>query len=63
MQSGTDLAAASLDGEIKKADTPARMAALRVTEQARVNLAAGKTDDAIRDLGRAVSIDPGNPFE
>jgi hypothetical protein len=63
LQSGPDLTAASLDSEIKKADTPARMAALRVTEQARINLAAGKTDDAIRDLGRAVSIDPGNPFE
>ena len=63
MQSGPDLGAASLDAEIKKADTPARAAALRVTEQARIDLAAGKTDDAIRDLGRAVSIDPGNPFE
>jgi tetratricopeptide repeat protein len=63
VQSGPDLAAASLDGEIKKADTPARTAALRVTEQARTELGAGKTDDAIRDLGRAVSIDPGNPFE
>jgi tetratricopeptide (TPR) repeat protein len=63
MQSGPDLAAASLDDEIKKADTPARTAALRVTEQARTELQAGKTDDAIRDLGRAVSIDPGNPFE
>jgi tetratricopeptide (TPR) repeat protein len=63
MQSGPDLAAASLAGEIKKAETPARTAALRVTEQARVELAGGKTDDALRDLGRAVSIDPGNPFE
>jgi tetratricopeptide (TPR) repeat protein len=63
MQSGPDLAAVSLASEIKKAETPARAAALRVTEQARVELAAGKTDDALRDLGRAVSIDPGNPFE
>jgi hypothetical protein len=63
MQSAPDLAATSLDGEIKKADTPARMAALRVTEQARVELQAGRTDEAMRDLGRAVSIDPGNPFE
>ena len=63
MQSGPDLSSISLAGEIKKAETPARMAALRVTEQARVELAAGKTDDALRDLGRAVSIDPGNPFE
>jgi len=36
---------------------------LRVTEQARVELEAGQTADAIRDLGRAVSIDPGSPFE
>ncbi len=63
IQSGPDLSSTSLAGEFKKADTPARAAALRVTEQARVELAAGKTDDALRDLGRAVSIDPGNPFE
>jgi len=63
VQSGPDLAEAPLDGEIKKADTPALMAALRVTEQARVELQAGQTADAIRDLGRAVSIDPGSPFE
>ena len=63
MQSAPDLAATSLDGEIKKADTPARMAALRETEQARLELQAGHTDEAMRDLGRAVSIDPGNPFE
>lgn len=62
IQSGPDLADTSLDGEIKKADTPALMAALRVTEQARLELRAGQTAEAIRDLGRAVSIDPGNPF-
>jgi Tetratricopeptide repeat len=62
IQSGPDLASVSLADEIKKAETPARAAALRVTEQARVNLAAGRTDEALRDLGRAVSIDPGNPF-
>jgi tetratricopeptide (TPR) repeat protein len=63
MQSAPDLATTSLDAEIKKADTPARMAALRETEQARLELQAGHTDEAMRDLGRAVSIDPGNPFE
>ncbi len=62
IQSGPDLASVSLAAEIKNAETPARAAALRVTEQARVNLAAGRTDEALRDLGRAVSIDPGNPF-
>jgi hypothetical protein len=63
IQSGPDLSSMSLAGEFTKADTPARAAALRVTEQARVELAAGNTDGALRDLGRAVSIDPGNPFE
>ena len=63
IQNGPDLAELSLGSEIKNADTPARAAALRVTEQARIELAGGRTDDAIRNLGRAVSIDPGNPFE
>jgi tetratricopeptide (TPR) repeat protein len=63
IQSGPDLSSTSLAGEFKQANTPARAAALRVTEQARVELAAGKIDDALRDLGRAVSIDPGNSFE
>jgi tetratricopeptide (TPR) repeat protein len=63
MQSGRELSSISLADEFKMANTPARVAALRVTEQARVELAAGKIDDALRDLGRAVSIDPGNPFE
>jgi hypothetical protein len=62
-RSGPDLSSMPLTGEFKKAATPARAAALRVTEQARVELAGGKTDDALRDLGRAVSIDPSNPFE
>jgi hypothetical protein len=62
-QTTPDLATASLADEIKQADTPSRAAALRVTEQAREKLGAGQLDDALRDLGRAVSIDPGNPFE
>jgi Tetratricopeptide repeat len=41
---------------------PARAASLRITEQARVALLAGKTDDAIRELGRAVSVDPNDPY-
>jgi tetratricopeptide (TPR) repeat protein len=60
---GPDLAAASLEPEIKSADTPALAASLRITEQARLELGTGKIDDAIRTLARAVSIDPGNPFE
>jgi tetratricopeptide (TPR) repeat protein len=63
MQSGPDLSSVSLTDQIKQAQTPARAAALRVTEQARVDLAAGKTDEAMRGLGRAISIDPGNSFE
>ncbi len=63
IQSGPDLSSISLDGEFKQADTPARAAALRVTEQARVELAAGNVDAALRELSHAVSIDPGNPFE
>ena len=62
IQTAPDLAEVSLASEITKADTPALAAALRVTEQARVELASGNTDSALRDLGRAVSIDPGNPF-
>src|SRR4029077_19745163 len=36
---------------------------LRFTEEARRQLTEKKTDEAIRTLARAVSIDPGNPFE
>jgi tetratricopeptide (TPR) repeat protein len=41
---------------------PARAASLRITEQARVALLAGKSNDAIRELGRAVSVDPNDPY-
>jgi tetratricopeptide (TPR) repeat protein len=41
---------------------PARSASLRITEQARVALMAGKVDDAIRELGRAVSVDSNDPY-
>jgi Flp pilus assembly protein TadD len=53
----------SLGPEIAKAATPALAASLRFTEEARRQLADKKTDEAIRTLARAVSIDPGNPFE
>jgi tetratricopeptide (TPR) repeat protein len=59
---GLDLGSASLEPEIKKAATPDLAASLRVTEQARLELAKGDANTALRDLGRAVSIDPGNPF-
>ncbi len=54
---------ASLDAEIKTAGSPSLAASMRLTEEARKDLAAGKTDEAIRTLGRAISIDPGDPFE
>ena len=38
-------------------------ASIRLTEQARKQLAAGSTDDAVRTSARAVSIDPGNRFQ
>jgi hypothetical protein len=60
---GPDLGAKSLEPEIKNASTPARAASLRLTEQARLQLGRGQLDEALRNLARAVSIDPGNPFE
>jgi hypothetical protein len=63
LPSGPDLAAASLEPEIRQAPSPARAASLRITEQARLELAKGSTDAALRELNRAVSIDPGDPFE
>ena len=42
--------------------TPARVSSIRTTEDARQALAAGNTDDAIRLLGEAVSVDPSNPY-
>lgn len=63
INSAPDLSQASLEPEIKQAASPALAASLRLTEEARKQLAAGDTDEAMRMLGRAVSIDSGNPFE
>ena len=52
-----------LDTEIKQARSPSMAASLRLTEEARKDLAKGRTDAALRSLARAVSIDPGDPFE
>jgi tetratricopeptide (TPR) repeat protein len=52
----------SLDSIIAATADPARVASLRITEQARVALLAGRTDDAVRQLGRAVSVDPNDPY-
>jgi hypothetical protein len=52
----------SLSPLIDSAPTPARAASLRITEQQRVELDQGHTDDAIRELAHAISIDPSNSY-
>jgi len=52
----------SLEPLIAAAPTPARAASLRITEQQRVELERGHTDDAVRELEHAVSIDPSNSY-
>jgi Tetratricopeptide repeat len=53
-----------LDPEIAAVgqDNPARAASMRIVDEARKELLAGKPDDAIRTLGRAISVDPSDPF-
>jgi hypothetical protein len=53
---------ASLAPLIDTAPTPARAASLRITEQERVELERGNTNDAIRELAHAISIDPSNSY-
>jgi hypothetical protein len=43
-------------------DEPALNASLRFAEQGRKALETSEFDDAIRDLGRAISIDPTDPY-
>ena len=43
-------------------DQPALNASLRFVEQGRHAIGASRLDEAIRDLGRAVSIDPTDPY-
>ncbi len=52
----------SLAPLIATAPTPARAASLRITEQQRIELERGHTDDAIRELAHAISIDPSNSY-
>src|SRR5579862_603368 len=52
----------SLAPLITSAPTPARAASLRITEHERVELEQGHTDDAIRELAHAISIDPSNSY-
>ncbi|HKV55729.1 MAG TPA: tetratricopeptide repeat protein [Candidatus Binataceae bacterium] len=59
---GPGLGDTPLDDAIKKADTPARAASIRLTEDARKHLGDGHVNEALRELARAVSIDPSNPF-
>jgi Tetratricopeptide repeat len=47
---------------IDTAPTPARAASLRITEHERVELERGNTNDAIRELAHAISIDPSNSY-
>lgn len=59
---GLELGNESLDPEITKAVSPAMAASLRLTESARKHLADGQVDDAMRDLARAISLDPSDAF-
>ncbi len=53
---------ASLTPLIDTAPTPARAASLRITEAQRVELERGHTEDAIRELAHAISIDPSDSY-
>jgi hypothetical protein len=62
LTAGPELGNASLQPEINNAVAPALAASLRLTEGARKQLAVGLTDDAMRELARAVSLDPSDAF-
>jgi TolA-binding protein len=62
MKLGPDLGNESLDSEIGKATVPALAASLRLTENARKSLGDSQVDEAMRELARAVSLDPSNAF-
>jgi Tetratricopeptide repeat len=57
-----EISDSSLAPLIDSAPTPARAASLRITEQQRIELERGHTDDAIRELAHAISIDPSNSY-
>lgn len=52
----------SLDPIIAATTDPARAASMRITDEARKALLAGRANDAIRELSRAVSLDPSDPY-
>jgi tetratricopeptide (TPR) repeat protein len=53
---------ASLVPEFAASANPARAASIRTVERARQDIIAGRADDAIHLLARALSIDPTNPY-
>jgi len=59
---GPELGDKTLDPEINKAVAPTLAASLRLTESARKRLDEGHLDGAMRDLARAVSLDPSDAF-
>jgi hypothetical protein len=52
----------SLDGEINASTPPARATSIRIADGARRELLKHQPDEAIRTLGRALSIDASNPY-
>ncbi len=52
----------SLQSLIDQEQNPARAASMRIAEQARAELLDGHPDAASRELARAVSIDPSDPY-
>lgn len=56
------VSSSSLDPLIEKTVDPSLSASLRITEEARQQIGENHDDEAIRTLGRALSIDASNPY-
>lgn len=52
----------TLEPMIARASSPTLAVSLELAEQGRIELAAGNPDEALRSLGRAVSVDPENAY-